>query len=89
MEVTAQPALEIQIRFEDTEANQITTLAQSKGLTPSELIRRAIRAFLTQEAAGLPDDWAALSLSSFEAGWDNPDDAVYDDWRERYGVGAR
>lgn len=31
-------------------------------------------------------EWQALSLSSFAADWDNPEDAIYDNWRELYGV---
>ncbi len=31
-------------------------------------------------------DWQSLGLKAFEAEWDNPDDAVYDDWRLLYGV---
>jgi uncharacterized tellurite resistance protein B-like protein len=31
-------------------------------------------------------DWQELSLSSFTADWDNPEDAIYDNWRELYGV---
>jgi len=34
-------------------------------------------------------DWQQLSLTAFEADWDNPDDAVYDNWRELYNVPAR
>ena len=34
-------------------------------------------------------DWQALSLSAFEKDWDNPDDAIYDNWRELYDVPAR
>jgi len=34
------------------------------------------------------EDWAALSLESFQSDWDNPDDAVYDNWREAYGISA-
>jgi hypothetical protein len=29
-------------------------------------------------------DWQHLSLASFAAGWDNPEDAIYDNWRELY-----
>lgn len=32
------------------------------------------------------EDWAVLSLESFQSDWDNPDDAVYDNWRKAYGV---
>ena len=31
-------------------------------------------------------DWQHLSLSSFTKDWDNPEDAIYDNWRELYGV---
>ena len=34
-------------------------------------------------------DWQQLSLTAFEADWDNPDDAIYDNWRELYNVPAR
>jgi hypothetical protein len=34
-------------------------------------------------------DWQALGLSAFEMDWDNPDDAIYDDWRTFYDVQSR
>ena len=34
-------------------------------------------------------DWQAMSLAAFDKDWDNPDDAIYDNWRELYGVPAR
>lgn len=34
-------------------------------------------------------DWQDLSLSAFERDWDNPEDAIYDHWREIYAVPAR
>lgn len=34
-------------------------------------------------------DWHVLSLTAFTADWDNPDDAIYDNWRELYGVPER
>jgi hypothetical protein len=33
-------------------------------------------------------DWSAMSLAAFEKDWDNPEDAIYDNWREHYGVPA-
>jgi hypothetical protein len=33
-------------------------------------------------------DWQQLSLAAFEAEWDNPEDAIYDNWRELYNVSA-
>ena len=31
-------------------------------------------------------EWATLSQEAFDRDWDNSDDAVYDNWRELYGV---
>jgi hypothetical protein len=31
-------------------------------------------------------DWQQLSLTAFVADWDNPEDAIYDNWRELYDV---
>ena len=33
-------------------------------------------------------NWSAMSLAAFERDWDNPEDAVYDNWRDHYGVQA-
>ena len=34
-------------------------------------------------------EWQRLGLAAFEKGWDNPDDAVYDDWRALYGISTQ
>ncbi|MEA3339736.1 MAG: hypothetical protein U9R15_07200 [Chloroflexota bacterium] len=34
-------------------------------------------------------DWSARGLDSFQRDWNNADDAIYDNWRELYGVPAR
>ena len=47
---------------------------------------------LSQAAASDPEDegirgsWADLGMARLEAEWDNPQDAIYDDWRRLYGV---
>jgi excisionase family DNA binding protein len=33
-----------------------------------------------------PDPWTQLSAPAFEADWDNPEDAIYDDWQRLYGL---
>ena len=33
-------------------------------------------------------DWSNLSWAAFEKDWDNPEDPIYDNWRELYGVPA-
>jgi len=31
-------------------------------------------------------EWAELGMSRLEEAWNNPEDAIYDDWRQLYGV---
>jgi hypothetical protein len=31
-------------------------------------------------------EWAEAGMSRLEQEWDNPEDAIYDDWRTLYGV---
>lgn len=62
----------------------------SKRLPPQErfmLAKLLLDTLITNEAADALD-WMKLGLASFEADWDNPDDAVYDNWQEHYGVSA-
>jgi hypothetical protein len=30
--------------------------------------------------------WALLGTARLEEAWDNPEDAIYDDWKKLYGV---
>ena len=32
--------------------------------------------------------WQQMGLAAFEQEWDNPDDAIYDNWRELNGIPA-
>ncbi len=62
-----------------------------KRLTPTErlvLARLLLDSVLTTEVED-EADWSNLGLMAFEAEWDNPEDAIYDNWRELYAVSAR
>lgn len=91
MDVTTFPITEIQIKLTGAEAEQLVVIAARRGVTTPELVRCAIEEFLTlvvaRESAD-DADWQTLGLSTFEAEWDNPEDAIYDNWREIYGVGT-
>jgi hypothetical protein len=89
MEVSTYPTIEVQIKLTGPEAERLTTVAARQGISTAELIQRLIEAFLTDDERADAADWQVLGLSAFEAEWDNPEDAVYDRWREHYGVGAR
>ncbi|HEV8716308.1 MAG TPA: hypothetical protein VGX03_26215 [Candidatus Binatia bacterium] len=63
----------------------------AKHLTAEErlvLAKLLLDSVLANEALD-ETDWRNLGLASFEHDWDNPDDAIYDNWRELYGVQPR
>ncbi|MCI0642455.1 MAG: hypothetical protein L0Y72_27365 [Gemmataceae bacterium] len=31
-------------------------------------------------------DWSEMGMDRLEQEWDNPQDAIYDDWKKHYGV---
>ena len=64
------------------------------GVKQLTTVERLILAKLLLESVltGEPDDeadWPAMGLDSFQRDWDNAEDAIYDNWRELYGVPAR
>ena len=34
-------------------------------------------------------NWSAMSLDTFQRDWDNTEDAIYDNWKELYGLPTR
>ena len=65
--------------------NKVERLTSMERLTLANLLLESV---LTGEP-GEEADWAAMSLSTFQRDWDNAEDAIYDNWRELYGVPAR
>lgn len=62
-------------------AKQLTRMER---LTLAKLLLDSILSSEPDEAS----DWMALGLAAFEKEWDNPEDAIYDNWREHYDVSA-
>lgn len=92
MEVKATPVLQVQVKLVGAEAEHFSALAKREGVTTDALLYRAIETFLSQyDDNEVVDraDWQALGLAAFEKDWDNPEDAIYDEWRIHYGVDAR
>jgi hypothetical protein len=65
--------------------NKVERLTSTERLTLAKLLLESV---LTGEP-GEEADWTAMSLSTFQRDWDNAEDAIYDNWRELYGVPAR
>jgi hypothetical protein len=91
LEVKTQPSVKVSITLKGQPAERLSVAAAAQGISVTEWLQAALEHLLAEgetERAEL-EDWQALGLKAFEAGWDNPDDAVYDNWREAYGVLAR
>jgi DNA-binding transcriptional regulator YiaG len=53
---------------------------------PSKVAELALRGVIEAKGAS---SWQRLAGAALNELWDNPEDAVYDAWQERYGSGAR
>lgn len=65
--------------------------AKTRRFTTSErlVLAKLLLDSLVDDEQAFEGDWHKMSLAAFEKEWDNPDDAIYDNWREEYGVPAR
>jgi hypothetical protein len=50
------------------------------------LLARLLLDSLIIDEAEDEHDWQNVGLRAFEQDWDNPEDAIYDNWRELYGL---
>jgi hypothetical protein len=64
---------------------QVKNLPIAERLQLIKLVIDDLSNVVTQQE-GEDEEWTALSLESFHQEWDNPEDAVYDNWQEAYGV---
>ncbi len=53
------------------------------------LLAKLLLDSVLNEEAEADTQWNAMSLDAFTADWDNPEDAIYDNWREAYGLSER
>jgi hypothetical protein len=52
-----------------------------------EFLRHKLRTSqATIEASAEEQEWSAVAVTSFAKDWDNEQDTIYDDWKERYHV---
>jgi hypothetical protein len=52
-----------------------------------EFLRHKLRtSAAVTEAQGEEQEWGAGAVTSFGKDWDNEQDAIYDNWKERYRV---
>jgi hypothetical protein len=91
LEVKVQPSVKVHITLSGQPAERLSAAAAEQGVSVTEWLQVALERLLRagEEEHAAMEGWQTLGLAAFEAGWDNPDDAVYDDWRQAYGVPAR
>ena len=58
----------------------VVELLETTGLEEGALVEVEIFPLPDREA------WHDLGMKRMEEAWDNPEDAIYDDWRRLYGV---
>lgn len=74
-------------------AERLTRLAQAQNLSEAVIVEKALDILFT--LTDLFDEnaerrgWSLLSRSSLQKIWDNDEDAVYDNWKDLYGVPTR
>ncbi len=68
---------------------EVLAVAARLNLTERLLVARLLLDSVLTKEIDDESDWQQMSLSAFEKEWDNEEDAIYDNWRELYGVSAR
>lgn len=73
--------------------DHLSRLARSQEINENQIIAKALDILfnLTElfDEGAERQSWSLLSEASLQRIWDNEEDAVYDNWRELYGVPTR
>lgn len=82
-----------QINLSRAQADRLTRLAEIRALGEDEIIAKALDILFSLtdlfDERGEHRGWSLLSEDALQRVWNNDQDAVYDDWRELYGIPAR
>jgi hypothetical protein len=73
------------IRVKGRYRNQTLELNQPLPLAEGAEVELEIHP-VEEGASAEAEGWQELGMSRLETEWNNPQDAVYDDWRRLYGV---
>jgi len=86
-------AVEKRIWLPTERADRLGRLARSQEISENQLVVKALDILfsLTElfDEHAEQQGWSFLSEASLQRIWDNEDDAIYDNWRELYGVPTR
>ncbi len=86
-------SVEKRVQLSSQHADRLNRLAQARHVSEDQIVEKALDIlFSLTELFGEHEEWRGWSILSEESlrrVWDNEEDAVYDHWRELYGVPAR
>jgi predicted transcriptional regulator len=78
------------VQLSEERARRLEQLASASGTTEDALIEKALDIYFglseTDSAEEERQAWSKLGLRALERVWENDADAVYDNWKELYGV---
>ncbi len=81
------------VHLSKARAERLGQLASKKGTTEDAVIAQALDIFFDLngdlESVSERAAWNSMSATSFNRVWDNEADAVYDNWKELYGLPNR
>lgn len=81
---------DLQVAYNVEPEGGLTTPERDNREQLSAVERLRLAKLLLDSVLAAPSDeavaWSALGLNAFQEAWDNPDDAIYDDWRNHYDV---
>lgn len=89
----ASDVVEKHILITTEQAEQLRRLSEAHHLTEDQLVTKALDILFS--VTDLLDDqqeqrgWSVLSEDALHRVWDNDEDAIYDNWKELYGLSAR
>jgi hypothetical protein len=85
--------VDIRVRLSRPHTERLRNLAVERNTSEAVLVERALDVlFYLMDSAGSaaePADWSMLSEVVLNRVWDNDKDAIYDNWREFYGIPSR
>jgi hypothetical protein len=82
--------VEKNIRISPDLATELSRMAEAKALSEDQIVEKALDILFSLadllDAQAERQGWTYLSEASLKHVWDNPEDAVYDNWRSMYGL---
>jgi len=82
--------VEKRVHISEERADYLSRMARANFLSEDQIIEKVLDILFSLsdllDARVEKQGWSFLSERSLQRIWDNPEDAVYDNWRDIYGV---